>query len=202
MKKIYVILAFLFIGPAAIKSQNFNFNSAITSSLLIGGYTVQSTVTGTLPGASSYSWSASSASASCVATQTVLASSLPSGSVVSFGFPCCIDFSITCTAYNGSVVVGSPLTKVISCSFTTSMPEYGTNTIRVYPNPAHGYFIIEGSASDAEVIIYDLLGRSISPPVQRQGEVLRVNTGSLACGVYYVRVGEGQGASLHRLILD
>ena len=75
-------------------------------------------------------------------------------------------------------------------------------TIRLYPNPAHGSFTLEGDVKNAAVKIYDLLGRSISPQIQRYDEKIMVSTSGLTTGVYYVSVNHGHNTSIHKVVVD
>ncbi|MCC6372687.1 MAG: T9SS type A sorting domain-containing protein [Bacteroidia bacterium] len=205
MKKTYNLLITLLFCSPFIKAQTFNFSTSPTPSIITGGYTVQATVSSTLAGATSYSWTVATAAASCAATQTVQSTSLPSGTVCTFTFPCCTNYTLSCTGYNGSTIIGSPITKVAICSTggTNSLMDLNISSIKLFPNPAHNFINIESDIENVFVEVFDILGHSISLPVEKVGaRIQTINTSSLAPGIYYVTISNGRAFEVHKAIIN
>lgn len=64
--------------------------------------------------------------------------------------------------------------------------------IRIYPNPAHGWLMIESTANDQHVEIISATGQMISSQPMT-GKPLRITTESWASGIYFVKLVSKEG---------
>ena len=78
----------------------------------------------------------------------------------------------------------------------------------VYPNPVRGEASVRfalPASGRAEVTLYDVMGRDVSPVQSAQFEAgeqsVSVSAGSLAAGVYVVRVSTGSGAATGKFVV-
>lgn len=71
-------------------------------------------------------------------------------------------------------------------------------SVKIYPNPATGYFFI-GNKESAEIKIYDTSGNEKIDLLIEQNQKVDVST--LPPGVYFVRIKIGKKTSLHRLLV-
>jgi hypothetical protein len=83
---------------------------------------------------------------------------------------------------------------------TRSGFEYG---IKLYPNPAHSKFSIEGAdLESAEIKLTDVLGKNISVPYSKNQKGLEFNTESLTPGIYFVKVTRGASVITKKVVID
>lgn len=74
--------------------------------------------------------------------------------------------------------------------------------INLYPNPAKGKFILEGSELEfASVQITDVLGHIIELPQTHMGTKVEVNSSQLQAGVYFVVISNGEQKSVKELVI-
>jgi len=121
MIKQLLFAAALSLGTLAVNAQSFTFsftpgycfNNTATNS-------ANAIITSTASGATSYSWTINGGSCN-----GIILSSAGNGSQVSFAYPCCGVFSITCSAYNGSTFLASTTNSLVMIcppSMTISTP--------------------------------------------------------------------------------
>lgn len=97
--------------------------------------------------------------------------------------------------------------KYFEYSFTTYNPlsvksNALSNAYRIYPNPSHNAFSIEGDLENSEVKLCDVLGHIVAAPLQRNGKGIVVNTSGLVPGVYYVSISDARGVSVRKVIIN
>ncbi len=189
MKKIYLFIIFICFGIRYVNGQTIT--ASPTPSILIGGFTVQATVSSTLVGITGYSWTALSASAGCAPSQTVSAAS---STACLFSFPCCTNFTISCVPYTGNTA-GAPVSKVIMCGLqTTSVVELEANTIHVFPNPSHGKLVVKGITADTEFTLRNVEGKLLLKQSLRKDTEIDVS--AYAAGLYFYSLNGGQAEKL------
>jgi hypothetical protein len=78
-----------------------------------------------------------------------------------------------------------------------------TSAVQVYPNPANDRFVVRaaGISEKTQVQVYGMDGRMVSVPTTRSANEVRFQTGSLAEGVYVVRMQSETGISVHRIVV-
>jgi len=88
---------------------------------------------------------------------------------------------------------------LVSANETMQMPEAA---YKVFPNPASGYFYIQGSfALPATIELYDLTGRQVfRQPVTSNKQ--QINVGSLTGGLYIYRLLSDGKAARGKIILE
>lgn len=98
------------------------------------------------------------------------------------------NYKTVVTNAHGCSKVSSPLTVTVPCrEIETVTPEKG---ISIYSDPAIGYFNIyfSGFTENFEVIITDIMGRTVystfSPPISE----MKINTGNFSKGIYTVTI--------------
>lgn len=89
-----------------------------------GSNTALGSMNTNVAGATSYSWAISATTGSCNGTYTNAA---PNGSVINISYPCCGNYSITCTPYNGTIALTpTVVTSLVNClpspSITSTAP--------------------------------------------------------------------------------
>jgi hypothetical protein len=68
---------------------------------------------------------------------------------------------------------------------TSSVENTTSNRVKVYPNPAHDFLIID-TESPCEVAIYDCFGKTLLEREIAGSE--KVNISNLPTGVYFIRI--------------
>jgi hypothetical protein len=89
-------------------------------------------------------------------------------------------------------------------NFTTGIEEQNPISFFISPNPAHDILNVECKLPNAELKIYDMMGREvmqkeISPSAD--GSKLEIGIG-FAAGVYFVRVSDGKQTAVQKLIVE
>ena len=83
----------------------------------------------------------------------------------------------------------------------TARQDLHTSSVRVYPNPATGYLIIESREPRLRsIVLTDMSGRVLLRS-QITGERTRLNTFSLAPGTYILKLFTGHGAEMHVIVI-
>ncbi len=73
----------------------------------------------------------------------------------------------------------------------------------VYPNPTNGMLFIESDLMLKSMSVVDVLGRSVREvELMQGGDVLEVNVGGLAPGVYFLRFGTDDGEVVRRVVVE
>ncbi len=82
----------------------------------------------------------------------------------------------------------------------TGIEETVLSGVRVYPNPAIDYAIVESAGTISRIVITDLAGKVVFHDVFNQGYV-RINTSQFREGVYLVNIYTGQGVEVKKLLV-
>lgn len=73
----------------------------------------------------------------------------------------------------------------------------------LYPNPAKGEFALEGSVENAEVVVYNILGKQVEYNVYgRTAGLIQVDCSALPKGVYYVNVKTNTETKINKLVIE
>ncbi|MFN4233391.1 MAG: T9SS type A sorting domain-containing protein [Bacteroidia bacterium] len=82
------------------------------------------------------------------------------------------------------------------------MKENGLDNIKVYPNPASEFVMIENTLqSDATVLIYDMRGALIKQ-LELTSSSERISISDLTSGMYHIRVSSSQGLAQYKLVIQ
>jgi hypothetical protein len=80
------------------------------------------------------------------------------------------------------------------------------NQMRIFPNPAHGYFIINNygiaDVANATIIVKDVSGRILISQKSTNDSVQRVNIASLSKGTYLVSVVANGNVQTKKLLVE
>ena len=77
-----------------------------------------------------------------------------------------------------------------------------SSVLPLYPNPASGSVVLDGlQDGGAEVKIYDLSGRLLSVR-HAEGPSMMLDVASLAPGCYLVRVEQGRGVKVVKMVVE
>ncbi|PLX05793.1 MAG: hypothetical protein C0594_06800, partial [Marinilabiliales bacterium] len=78
------------------------------------------------------------------------------------------------------------------------------SSIRIYPNPNRGLFTLEMNSSENTIVeLHDITGKVISEYTFNKGEISRnYNVSDLPKGVYYIRISNNEGTSVHKVIVQ
>lgn len=93
-------------------------------------------------------------------------------------------------------------------SFTTDSPvslEKNTfsNSLNLYPNPAHDKFSLEGAALEgAEIRVNDVLGRQVELPVSHKDTRMEFITSGLTPGVYFITITKDNETAVKKVIIN
>ena len=84
----------------------------------------------------------------------------------------------------------------------TSVQSHDVSEVSLYPNPASGSVVLDGLQNGgAEVKIYDLSGRLLSV-CHAEGPSMMLDVASLAPGCYMVRVEQGGGVKVVKMVVE
>ena len=84
----------------------------------------------------------------------------------------------------------------------TSVQSHEVSEVSLYPNPASGSVVLDGlQDGGAEVKIYDLSGRLLSVR-HAEGPSMMLDVASLAPGCYLVRVEQGSGVKVVKMVVE
>jgi hypothetical protein len=72
------------------------------------------------------------------------------------------------------------------------VPEF-ENIVKIYPNPANGYFFVEGSEM-AEIVIYNNIGQQIKT-ISVIDDITRISTKDFQSGLYFLQIITKKGAT-------
>lgn len=120
MKKLthYTLMIFLALLPGIQRAQTFNFQINQSSNCFsFSNQTVSAVVTNTVPGATSYVFTVAVSPVSSCAAPTI-SNTTSNGSSCLITFACCGTYTIICSAFNGTTLVGLPVlhTTTLACS--------------------------------------------------------------------------------------
>jgi len=88
---------------------------------------------------------------------------------------------------------------VVPVTYETSINENTGLAVKLYPNPATGYVIIESGIEIEYISVLNILGENILE-VKDSGKSIIINTEQIEAGVYLVRIKSG-GASVTRQLI-
>lgn len=75
--------------------------------------------------------------------------------------------------------------------------------LNLYPNPAHGQFILDGNdLENSEIRIYDLLGKQVAMPFIKKQDKLEFNTAGIPQGIYLVTISKGKGTVTKKVMVN
>jgi hypothetical protein len=83
---------------------------------------------------------------------------------------------------------------------STNNKSLALKSIRLYPNPVHDYFRIEGITGKAELHVYDLYGRQVLK--KEVGNKEEINTSTLSRGIYTVKILSGDGVMNKKIMKE
>jgi hypothetical protein len=93
-------------------------------------------------------------------------------------------------------------------SFTTDSPlsiekqgSLGAN-INVYPNPASERFVVDGSLEGAELLMVDVLGRTVDVSFTKLKDKIEVNTSNLKAGIYFISITKGEDKAVKKIVIQ
>jgi hypothetical protein len=75
--------------------------------------------------------------------------------------------------------------------------------LNLYPNPTHHKFILEGTElEDAEIVVHDVLGRTVSMPSVKKNNGLEFNTASAKPGVYFLTITKEGNTATKKVVVN
>lgn len=79
-----------------------------------------------------------------------------------------------------------------------------SESIKVYPNPASGYIMVEfaGPAERISIQLFDLQGRRKETSFEQVGAAYRIDTAKLPKGLYLLKIAEGSHIYSNKLVLE
>ncbi len=72
-----------------------------------------------------------------------------------------------------------------------------SSNIRIYPNPASDYVIIESADAIDQVIVYNMLGNEVM-----RSETSRINVDALSPGIYTIKVISDKGSAIQKICIE
>jgi hypothetical protein len=86
-----------------------------------------------------------------------------------------------------------------------SEENYTQQTIRIYPNPGNGVFIIDASGFDKKMIeveLYNVLGELLYKRTQKLENVIDMNISNQPKGIYFIKLSDGMKVYSERFIKE
>lgn len=75
--------------------------------------------------------------------------------------------------------------------------------LKLYPNPAQNKFMLEGAGVEgAQILVKDVIGRSVAVPVVKKQEGLEFNTTSLPRGIYFVTITKNDESVTKKVVVN
>ncbi|WP_196885297.1 LamG-like jellyroll fold domain-containing protein [Aureivirga sp. CE67] len=110
----------------------------------------------------------------------------------------------TIKEFYGNGDFGSGFIYNFTVAFPLSYEEVNAiSDLEVYPNPASDEFFITGEkVQEAEITIFDSLGRSIEIPMTVEDNKLTFNTRNTASGVYIINIKKGAGTEVKKMVIE
>ncbi len=81
-----------------------------------------------------------------------------------------------------------------------TMPVPGQGMLKIYPNPARGYFAIKTDPA-AVVEVYSQAGKPVYTAIA-DGDLMTINTVGWSSGVYIIRLRDGQSVKIGKVIVN
>lgn len=76
-------------------------------------------------------------------------------------------------------------------------------TLNLYPNPAQGRFVVEGSAVEgAEITVTNVLGQTVNVPHQSNNDKVEYNTSGLDKGIYFVTITKEGKSNTRKVVVN
>lgn len=122
------------------------------------------------------------------------------------GITCTSTFCDTLTVdQNGNIIYKGAIigwSLVILDPSTIGINEVAFNAIKLYPNPAHDYFVIDmpDIIQNASLEIYALSGQRISTATLLGNGKNEIDISTLANGIYFVKIWSSSQAKTYRLV--
>jgi hypothetical protein len=98
---------------------------------------------------------------------------------------------------------------IIEVNFPTGITEQKTTGFEIYPNASKGRFTIQGSVDNDEPLAIELINpmgqvvyNRITFPANRIVSIEIVITGSIASGIYLLRIKNSNGSEIVRMVLN
>jgi len=112
-------------------------------------------------------------------------------------FPCvCNDFwEFVCYSLDGTVLYGDT-----NCTVLNNVKGIKKNSFSISPNPAHDRINVECKMQNAELKIYDMMGREVME--EKIHSPLSTFSFQLPGGVYFVRVSDGEKMAVQKLVVE
>jgi hypothetical protein len=87
---------------------------------------------------------------------------------------------------------------------TTTIEDFNfSETFNVYPNPAHGKLMIEGThIQGSSVTINNVLGQKVAAPMSQNKSVLEFDTSNLTPGVYFITIKKEGKVATKKIIVQ
>ncbi|MBX7204190.1 MAG: T9SS type A sorting domain-containing protein [Bacteroidia bacterium] len=102
--------------------------------------------------------------------------------------------------YEKPVITNEALIRLVQDTLAMGIPAKPkalNETIRLYPNPAGSFFVLENTGVETEQIeIYSLIGEKIQVLNLKKETQLIINTTDWKSGVYFIRSGSGKATTL------
>lgn len=111
-------------------------------------------------------------------------------------------FATNTTEYSGACNIKSGATLLPLCS--TGVDEaMDTETVRIFPNPAHDRFTIAIASEDlrSEIEIYNAQGERVYKARTERQETV-IDRSSFANGIYFIKVTKGRSSFTEKIVLE
>jgi hypothetical protein len=82
----------------------------------------------------------------------------------------------------------------------TSVQSLTGADIRIYPNPSHGVFNVDGINSETEILVYDAFGSLIYSKTTHQP--MAINLSAQPAGIYFIQIQTLNGTHYQKIIIN
>ena len=82
----------------------------------------------------------------------------------------------------------------------TGFGEQALNNIRIFPNPSHGIFNVEGINENVDITIYNAFGGQVISNEMKLPQKLDLS--SQPTGVYFIRISSNDGVHFEKLVIN
>ena len=108
--------------------------------------------------------------------------------------------SVGSETYNTDILTTNPA----NCSTLVSTDEsILPENIKIFPNPAHDYILIENNESnDLMLIVYDQLGKIVIPEKRLYNGINRIDISYLEKGIYAFEVYSSKGIIQNKIVIE
>lgn len=112
-----------------------------------------------------------------------------------------VNVNIVALPYISLTVDDVTLTDTVLASIEEPLSYRQTDVVQIYPNPAHDHFQIISNNENWQVLVYEITGKQIKTEINKIGNNLKVNTKSLADGIYFVKLIGNNKTEIRKLIV-